>query len=181
MNEHGLTIGMAAVQETEVPDDPDKPDVGSLQIIRMMLDGAKNTKEALEIFDRYDIRSSGGPKIHYLIADPSGESALIELKDGKKHIQQTPKQNWQAATNFYMAGQKEPLKKCWRFAKINQRMNKFSELNADKAFDLLSDVAQASTRWSNVYDMQNKSLQICTSRNFEKRHKINISSLDADE
>ncbi len=174
MNEHGLTVGMAAVQNTEVPDDPEKPDVGSLQIIRIILDRAKNTEEALEIFDQFDIRSKGGPRIHYLIADALGESAVIELKDGEKHVHQDAGKTWQSATNFYLTGQKKPLQQCWRFKKIDQTMSRLGALSTDQAFDLLKGVAQKNTVWSNVYDMKNKSVEICTSQNFGKRHSAKI-------
>jgi len=177
MNEHGLVVGMAAVGPTEVPDSAEKPDVGSLQMIRIVLDHAKTTKEALAIFDKYDIRFSGGPRIHYLIADTNGHSALVELKDGQKHVQQNTGKRWQAATNFYMTNEASPLKQCPRFARISRMMNHSQQgLAVDQAFDLLKDVAQPTTRWSNVYDMKRKSVEICTSRNFQKRHVVEVAS-----
>ena len=42
MNTYGLTIGMAAIPDSKVPHDPQKPTVGSLRIIRLMLDHARN-------------------------------------------------------------------------------------------------------------------------------------------
>src|SRR5436189_141499 len=47
MNEYGLTVGMAAVPDAKEPIDAHKPTVGSLRIIRLMLDHARNTGEAI--------------------------------------------------------------------------------------------------------------------------------------
>ena len=84
---------------TELPRDESKDYVGSLQIIRLMLDKTKTVDEAVKLFDKYNIHMRGGPNIHYLIADADGHSALVELKDGKINIHRG-KTNWQSATQF---------------------------------------------------------------------------------
>lgn len=176
MNEHGLTVGMAAVGDTKIPNDPDKPNVGSLQIIRLMLDRAKSVEEALTVFDKYNILKTGGPNIHYLIADANGKSALIELKDGKTNIIRGDK-NWQSATNFYLTGQEQPNQQCHRFAKINRLMSdKKGDLSVDQTFNVLKDVSQQSTQWSVVYDLQNTLAHVATSRNFNSRIQFKIKS-----
>lgn len=175
MNEHGLTVGMAAVGDTELPNDAQKPNVGSLQIIRLMLDQAKTTDQALAIFDRYNVKSVGGPNIHYLIADASGSSALVELKDGKQHIIRSDK-NWHSATNFYLTGTAKPLTQCRRFAQIDRTMNDHrGTLDLNQTFALLKNISQQSTQWSIVYDMQAKSAQISLARNFNKRRTIKLN------
>ena len=174
MNEHGLTVGMAAVGATELPRDESKNYVGSLQMIRLMLDKTKTVDEALKLFDKYNIHMRGGPNIHYLIADANGNSALVELKDGKINIMRN-KTNWQCATNFYMTGQKSPTQQCWRFAKINKEMNaRKGNLSNDQTFELLENVAQKNTQWSIVYDMEKRSAAVATDRDFEKRYQVEI-------
>ena len=174
MNEHGLTVGMAAVGATELPRDETKDYVGSLQIIRLMLDKTKTVDEAIKLFDKYNIHMRGGPNIHYLIADVNGNSALVELKDGKINIHRG-QTNWQSATNFYMTGESKPLSKCWRFAKINKEMkHRKGALSTGQTFDVLKNVAQKNTQWSIVYDMKRRSAEVSTGREFEKRHKIDI-------
>ena len=78
MNEHGLTVGMAAVPNAKNSVDSSKSTVGSLQIIRIMLDKAKNVEEAVTLIRKHNIRFNGGPQIHYLIADATGKR-LYEL------------------------------------------------------------------------------------------------------
>lgn len=178
MNEHGLTVGMAAVEDAKVPKDPSKPTVGSLQIIRLMLDRTKTVDEALALFKKYNVDAVGGPMIHYLVADASGDSALIELKDGKTNIL-LGERNWQSATNFYLTGEQQPLQQCPRFNKIHRMMkdNK-GGLTVDQSFKLLKNIAQQSTRWSVVYDLTNRSAQVSMSRNFGKRYPFTIRPAD---
>ena len=83
MNEHGLAIGMAAVSSGEMKSNPSKETIGSLMVIRNMLDYARNVDEAIAILGSYNIDFEGGPAIHYLIADPSGRAALVEFYQGK--------------------------------------------------------------------------------------------------
>lgn len=174
MNEHGLTVGMAAVGDSRVPNDPARKSVGSLQIIRLMLDGAKTVEEALKIFDRYNVVNRGGPNIHYLIADADGQSVLIELMDGQKNVIPL-KGNWQSATNFYLTGQDKPLKQCWRFARIHERMTDQTDgLDVDQTFQLLQDVAQKNTQWSVAYDMEARTAVVSTDRQFDQRTTFRV-------
>jgi predicted choloylglycine hydrolase len=176
MNEHGLTVGMAAVGDTKIPLDPKKTNVGSLQIIRLMLDRAKNVEEAISVFNQFNILKSGGPNIHYLIGDIDGKSALIELKDDKTNIMRGNK-NWQSATNFYLTGQEKPLQQCARFAQIHRMMSdKNGCLSVDQSFNLLKNASQRSTQWTVVYDMANRSAHVATDRNFNKRSVFKVKN-----
>lgn len=176
MNEHGLTVGMAAVQETKVPFDADKPTVGCLQIIRLMLDKTKTVDEALALFAKYNIREEGAPPIHYLIADAEGHSALVELKDDKTNIIKN-ETNWQSATNFYLTGQDAPLQQCHRFRKIDKSMKAHQgELSIDESFELLMNIAQTSTRWSVVYDLKEKSATVAMSGDDSDRYEFSIAN-----
>ena len=180
INEHGLVVGMAAVQDTEIPSDPEKPTAGSLQIIRLMLDHAKTVDEALEIMNRYNIVGVGGPLIHYLIADADGNSVLVEQKNGKRHLHRN-ESNWQLATNFYVSGEKHPLRQCPRFSKIHQRMlDNHGTLSIDQTFKLLGDVAQPSTRWSVVYDLKSAGAHVAMSRRFDQRYRFSAKPQSAD-
>jgi hypothetical protein len=46
MNEHGLVVGMAAVSPSPMPVDPDHETLGSLEIMREVLDHARTVDEA---------------------------------------------------------------------------------------------------------------------------------------
>jgi len=76
MNEKGVAIGMNALPESRGPYDADKVTIGELQLIRLVLDYAGSTKEAIALIKQYNIRMEQ-PPIHYLIADSSRYSFLI--------------------------------------------------------------------------------------------------------
>jgi hypothetical protein len=61
LNEKGLAIGMAAVPESPTPSDPNNKSVGSLGVIRMILDQAASVEEALTIMRGVNILWNGGP------------------------------------------------------------------------------------------------------------------------
>ena len=174
MNEYGLTIAMAAVPNTTLPNNPAMPTIGSLRIIRHMLDQARDTQEALAIFEHYNIDFSGGPPIHYLIADRGGHAAVVELKDGTTQITRS-EGVWQATTNFYIAGTSEAERmQDWRYAAIATALQRQPTLTSEDALKLLSKVAQPHTRWSIVYEMANGNIRIAMDRKFDQVYSFHL-------
>ncbi len=55
LNEAGLAVGMAAVPAGGVRPDPKKQTIGSLLVIREMLDHARDVAEAVDILESYNI------------------------------------------------------------------------------------------------------------------------------
>ena len=47
-------------------------------MIRLVLDRAASLAEAVAIFRRTAVDFTGGPPLHYLVADATGASAVIE-------------------------------------------------------------------------------------------------------
>jgi penicillin V acylase-like amidase (Ntn superfamily) len=116
MNAYGLTVGMAAVSGSPGPAPaPDKQTVGSLRIIRLMLDHARTVDEAIAVISQYNIDFAGGPPLHYLLADLSGQAATVEWKAGLLQVIRN-RVPWQVITNFYLAGASEDTKaQDWRY------------------------------------------------------------------
>lgn len=178
MNEHGLTVGMAAVNPSATPNDPEKPTVGSLRIIRLLLDQTQTIEEALDLFDQYNIDFHGGPPIHYLIADRTGASVIVEFKDGERHVLGN-NGIWQSATNFYLADASAAMQQQdRRFRTLEAALDERDGLlNLDDAFDLLADVAQPTTRWSIVYGMDNGAIHVAMGRNYEQIHQFTLPAM----
>ena len=60
----------------------DKPDISTGPFIRMILDYADSLEEAVELAKKYDMHDSGTASYHYMIADKTGRSAILEwVKD----------------------------------------------------------------------------------------------------
>lgn len=56
----------------------DKPDLTSTTMLRMILDYAGSVDEAVELVKKYDLHDSANTSFHYMVADSTGKSAILE-------------------------------------------------------------------------------------------------------
>ena len=176
MNEQALVAGMAAVPQDNMIPNPQDKSIGSLMIIRKILDHASNVDEAVAIFNNYNVDMQGGPALHYLIADASGQSVLIEFYQGKMVVlpNQVP---WQVATNFLVAYTNGSTQgRCRRYELINQRL-KATEgwLSTQDAIDLLASVSQDSTQRSIIYELMSGDVNIVMGRRYEDVYTFHLN------
>jgi hypothetical protein len=175
MNEHGLAIGMAAVPPGDVAPDPDKKTIGSLGVIREMLDHASTVDEAVTILQSYNIDMTGGPPLHYLIADVSGRASLVEFYQGEMVI--TPSRySWHLATNFLLASVEGKTKgECWRYDSLEQRLAEAQgRLTPQDALAALDQVSQGITQWSVVYEMSTGDVQVVMGQQYDVPHTFHL-------
>jgi choloylglycine hydrolase len=176
MNEKGLAVGMMAVPDAHGPDDPQKQTVGSLLIIRMMLDHAKNAEEALAILRNFNIVFQGGPPLHYFITDRSGSSVVVEFVDRKISALRNM-HPWQVATNFIITGlsPENARASCWRYKKVWETLeNQVTLHSLLNALSLLKDVSQQNTIWSVVYDTSSLDFLVVMGKKYDHVHEFNL-------
>jgi hypothetical protein len=175
LNEKGLAIGMAAVPESPTPSDPNNKSVGSLGVMRMILDHAATVEDALAIMKGVNINWNCGPQLHYLIADASGEAALVEFVAGEMvvHYNANP---WQQATNFLISntsGSADGI--CHRYDVITESLqDKQGDLSLGEAMELLEDVSQPSTQWSVIYQLHTGQISLAMGRHYSKIHTFQL-------
>ncbi len=58
--------------------DPNKKDITSTTMLRLVLDYADNVEEAVALISSYNLHDSANTSFHYMIADASGKSAILE-------------------------------------------------------------------------------------------------------
>lgn len=175
MNEQGLAIGMAAVPPGDMQPDLSKQTIGSLGIMRQILDHARDVEEAVKILGEYNIDFEGGPPIHYLIADANKKSVLVEFYQGKMNVIPNDKP-WHFATNFLRSSVDDPRGQCWRYDRINARLNDTQGmLNSRSAMDLLAEVAQDNTQWSVVYQMALGEVSVAMNKDYTKTQTFRLS------
>lgn len=56
----------------------DKPDLTSTTMLRMILDYADSVEDAVKLVKQYDFHDSASTSFHYMIADKTGKSAILE-------------------------------------------------------------------------------------------------------
>ena len=179
MNERGLVVGMAAVPDGNTRPDPTKETSDSLQVIRKMLDQASTVDEAVAVLQQVNIDWGSGPALHYLIADRSGQAALVEFYRGKIHIIPNDKP-WHLATNFLLSSVGESRTgQCARYDKIDRRLSTVAgSIDTEEALRLLRDVSQANTQWSIVYGLSTGEVIVTMGREYSRTHTFQIDLMD---
>ena len=178
MNEKGLAVGMMSVAHAEGGNDPAKVTIGDLELMRLMLDYAENVEEAIRLIEDYNV-DFGQIPVHFLIADKSGASAVIEYIDGNSLIIPN-EQDWQVSTNFLISEEqpKGTASSCWRFNLLEETLEGAQGfLDSNGAMELLEDVSQPgtyATRWSVVYDLTNVEFTIVVGRNYKNIYKFSL-------
>ncbi len=170
MSYQGGNRTVATNQNTE------KPDITSTTLLRLILDYADNLEEAVEIASSYDLHDSANTSYHYMVADASGRSAILEwvgetdasdyygsarelkvtYNDDDAHIgEMEGKSDFQWITNFiiqpgYYAQSKEDDRKGYdRYEKIYEELAMTSGIvkDEDAAMGILEAVGRRT--WNN--------------------------------
>jgi len=172
MNEAGLIIGMAAVAPGNVPVDPAKPTIGSLGVIRLMLDQASTVGEAIDLMAGVNIDFVGGPPLHYLMADRNGDSAVVEFYQGETYVFRGDA-GWNLATNFLLAGVEAPAGQSRRYDTVwSQLESTGGVLDSEGAMSLLQSVARSDTQWSVVYSSTSGQIRVVMDRNYDRVYEF---------
>jgi hypothetical protein len=176
LNERGLGVAMMAVPAAQNGSDPDKPTIGSLQIIRLLLDQAEGVDEAVELMGKYNIDFSSGPPLHYLLADRSEHSVVVEYSGSEMHV--LPAQDsWQVATNFIIDEQNlaQQQQSCTRYRTAYTLLAEHSgQLDRAEAMRLLGSIAQPNTMWSVVYNLENGQIDLAMGRDYRRVHQFKV-------
>ena len=99
MNEKGVSIAVLTLDSEPVQQDTGKPVISTTLAIRLVLDRAATTEEAVELLRSYDMFASSGRDYHFYITDASGDSRVIEydVNGEPRELIDTPSE---AVTNF---------------------------------------------------------------------------------
>ena len=173
MNEHGLVVGMASVDAVaEVK--PGRPAVGSVAIMRLVLDQARTVDEGVAVLGSYNIDFDGGPGLHYILADATGASAIVEFVDGRMHVlPRAAGDTWQVMENFHVSVADDGDRNRPRYRTATQRLRDAGgNPGAPAALDLLREVAQNHTQWSAVYDLTTRSVSVYTDKRRDRVHEF---------
>jgi hypothetical protein len=176
MNEKGVTIGMMAVPEARAPSTAGKVTIGEIQVIRLVLDYAATLEEAISLIDRYNVRIED-PPIHYLIADRSGQSAVIEFVGGQMYVLRS-NDRWQVSTNFIIHGSNAPVETpCRRYENAYARLRQAGGIISQaSAFSILQLVSQSSTIWSTVYETGALQVHVALARTYSSTRTFSLQA-----
>lgn len=175
LNEKGLSISLLAVPFAKSQDDPEKPTLNTTTAIRLVLDRAKTVKEAISLLQGYNMYFSAGVAVHYLIADRSGDAAVVEFLGGRLSVVRSGKP-WHLVTNFILSDPRHPGDGQSRYARASQTLTgRAGVVTEDEAMGILKSVViPGRTQWSGVYSLSQGSLSLSIGEDFSKVREFRL-------
>ena len=142
---------------------------------RLLLSKARSVEEAINYTEKYNFFYDVAP-LHYMVADASGQSAVIEFVDGKMVVTKT-ENKYLVVTNFTLYG--NPAKTGFgkeRYESIQNALEKQEGvISEEDALELLkSNVIPGDEQWSVVYNLTKKTLSVTFSGEYEHVYRFNI-------
>jgi len=173
MNEKGLCVADLMAGDMEVTNQTtDRPDLTTVSAIRLLLDHAATTDEAIALLRQYDMHSSIGSAHHLAITDAQGHSVVAEWTGGELVITETP-----VVTNHYLCGKDVPQveNSLQRFDHLTDIYQHHLPANAQQAREAIESVASTEvTQWSIVFDQQALTARYWFRADFSKAYEVSL-------
>lgn len=175
MNEKGVAIALLAVPEAQPPYNVDNVTLNTTTAIRLVLDKAATTDEAVELLQQYNIYFSGDVTCHYLISDANGHSVIVEYYDNAIQVVETDKE-YLIASNFIAYNDLNIGEGFTEFERYDTVLTVIEEnsgvLDEDKAIDLLAEIGVMDgetdkLQWSVLYNLTTGDGQIFANRKID--------------
>jgi hypothetical protein len=176
MNEHGLAVAMAADEAAVATRRPGRALVGSVRIMRLVLERARTVRQAVAVLGAYDLDFSGGPPLHYFVADATGAAAIVEFVGGRFTVIPRGDQPWQVMVNFQQATSNEASRRAdrrWRTATERLAATR-GRLDSRQVLGLLADVRQGITQWSVAYDLKGRRAYVVVGQDYRTVREFTV-------
>ena len=158
INEKGVSMCINMVHGDPTRQDTGKISITSTTMIRLVLDKAATVDEAIALIEQYDLNDSTGGPFHYMIADASGASAVIEYIDNELKVTKEY-DTYLYMTNFLIHKDANPDDYGRdRYDILTERLTETNGImSEEESFELLKDVrmdwTDGGTVWSNVFNL----------------------------
>jgi hypothetical protein len=170
MNESGVAVSDMTVKNVRTLDDPAKPNIIHSAAMRLILDYAKTTDEAVELLRKYNIHFVA-ETCHLMIADAAGKSVVVEFIDGQLKST-TTHENWQICTNHELCGksEEENCKSCGRYKLASAELiDLHASGDANDVMKIMQSVSKTDrTMWSSVYDLTTGNFEIAYRQHYDQ-------------
>lgn len=100
LNEKGVSIAVLTLDSEPTFQHTGKPVIATTLAIRLVLDRAATTQEAVDILKQYDMMASSGRDYHFYINDASGDGRAVEY-DCNSSIRELVDTPIRSITNFF--------------------------------------------------------------------------------
>ena len=175
MNEHGFAVAILTDATAVYPNDNDKVTLFDLTLPRLLLDKAKTVMEAIEYVKNYNLFYGFAP-LHYLVADATGEAAVIEFIN--EEIVVTKKEEGPLiVSNFTLYN--NPTKEGFGKDRYENYQDALAEcdgiISESDAMELLKDnVILGDEQWSVVYNLSKRTMTVTFSKDYERVYHFSL-------
>jgi len=182
MNEKGVCIALLAVPMAQPPQNNGKVTLNTTTAIRLVLDKAASVEEAVDLLRQYDIYFSADIPCHFLIADSTGTSVIVEYWDSTLQTVVSDT-NYQIASNFIAYDSLNLGNGFTEFERYDAVKEYVEERNGmlseDDAVALLADIGILEgnldkLQWSVVYNLSHLNGYIFAHRNMDNVMDFNF-------
>lgn len=183
INEKGVSIAVLMTDSPSTHQDSGKPDLPTPLAIRLVLDRAATTKEAVELLSQYDMYAVSGCDYHFYVSDAGGNGCVVDYDpcSAKREMMVTP---IAAVTNFYTNYTDSVLPNRHngiyghgkeRYERIMTILNRHKGRMTDElAWQALHEASQtpkpgeatSNTQWSALYNNTDGSLEFVLRRHW---------------
>ena len=176
INEYGFAVATLTDAAATYPEQNDKITLFDMTLPRLLLSKARSVEEAIHYTEKYNFFYDVAP-LHYLVADASGQAAVIEFVDGKMVVTKREKK-YLVVTNFTLYG--NPTKTGFgkdRYENIQNTLERQGGvISEEDALELLKrNVIPGDEQWSAVYNLTKKTLSVTFSGDYENVHRSKIN------
>ena len=176
INEYGFAVATLTDVDATYPKQNDKITLFDMTLPRLLLSKARSVEEAIYYTEKYNFFYDVAP-LHYMVADASGQAAVIEFVDGKMVVTKT-ENKYLVVTNFTLYG--NPTKTGFgkdRYENIQNTVERLGGvISEEDALELLKrNVIPGDEQWSAVYNLTKKTLSVTFSGDYENVHRSKIN------
>ena len=192
INEKGVSISVLTLDSEPVRQNTGKPVISTTLAIRLVLDRAATTEEAVELLRSYDMYSASGRDYHFYITDASGDGRVVEY-DCESETRELVATPTEAVTNFFILYKEKalPNQKNGIYGHGRERYDVVMKVleeekgnyTNDTVWNAMQSAAQnpnpvdvtSNTQWSVSYNNTDLTAEIVIRRNWDD---INYFSLE---
>jgi hypothetical protein len=183
MNEYGVAVSDMTVKNVQTPDDPVKPNIIHSAAMRLILDYAKTTDEAVDLLKQYNIHFVA-ETCHLMIADAAGKSVVVEFIDGQLKPTTTI-ECWQICTNHELCGKsaEENCQSCGRYKLASAQLTDLRSIgDARDVMKIMKSISKTDrTMWSSVYDLTSGDFEIAYRQHYDQPFQDHIQVSSSSE
>ena len=174
MNEKGVSIAVLTLDSDPVHQDTGKPTISTTLAIRLVLDRAASTEEAVTLLKSYDMFASSGRDYHFYITDANGDGRVIEY-DCNSNTRELVDTKSEAITNFFILYKDKVAP--------NQRNGIYGHALKAASQDPNPVEITSNTQWSINYNNTDLTAEIVLRRNWDDvvTYDLNTNTLDVQD